>query len=217
MMDDLLDGDRRVLILSPHTDDAELGCGGSTARLIAHGATVWVATFSLAKESLPPGSAPDRLHGEFLCAMQTLGVDVQRTFVRDYPVRRFSLQRQEILDELVALRQKIMPEIVFVPSSTDVHQDHQVIYNEALRTFKDNTLLGYELPWNSWKFTPQAFFVLTPEQLDRKCAALNAYKSQYELKRPYFSKEFVHSLAQVRGMQVRTQFAEAFEVLRVTW
>jgi LmbE family N-acetylglucosaminyl deacetylase len=194
-----------------------LGCGGTIARLVSAGAEVAVAAFSLAKESLPPGSAPDRLHGEFLCAMQTLGVDVQRTFVRDYPVRRFSIQRQELLDELVELRRKLRPDIVFVTSSTDVHQDHQVLHNEALRTFKDNTLWGYELPWNSVRFTPQAFVLLAQEHLERKCAALNAYKSQFELQRPYFSKEFIQSLARVRGMQVRSEYAEAFEVVRVTW
>ena len=216
-MEKILNGNRRVLILSPHTDDAELGCGGTIARLISCGAEVWVATFSLAKESLPAGSAPDRLHGEFLCAMQTLGVDVQRTFVHDYPVRRFSVQRQELLEELVELRKKLHPEVVFVTSSTDVHQDHQVIHNEALRTFKDTTLWGYELPWNSLSFTAQAFVVLSRELLDRKCAALQAYTSQVELQRLYFNKDFVHGLARVRGMQVRSEFAEAFEVVRIKW
>ena len=217
MMQDILNGTRHVLVLSPHTDDAELGCGGTIARLIALGAEVSVAAFSLAKESLPPGSAPDRLHGEFLCAMQTLGVDVQRTFVHDYPVRRFSHQRQELLEELVELRRKLRPDVVFVTSSTDVHQDHEVLHNEALRTFKDSTLWGYELPWNSLVFTAQAFVVLSQEHLDRKCAALQAYQSQIELQRPYFSAEFVQGLARVRGTQVRTKYAEAFEVVRVKW
>jgi LmbE family N-acetylglucosaminyl deacetylase len=217
MMQDILNGTRRVLVLSPHTDDAELGCGGTIVRLLAMGAEISVAAFSLAKESLPSGSAPDRLGSEFLCAMKTFGIDPQRTLVYDFPVRRFSHQRQELLDELVELRRKFKPEVVFVTSSTDVHQDHQVLHNEALRTFKDNTLWGYELPWNSLRFTPQAFVILKQEHLDCKWAALEAYKSQIELRRPYFSKEFIQGLAMVRGMQVRAQYAEAFEVVRVKW
>jgi LmbE family N-acetylglucosaminyl deacetylase len=217
MMEDILNGTQRVLVLSPHTDDAELGCGGTMVRLLASGTELWVVAFSLAKESLPPGSAPDRLRGEFLCATQALGVDPQRTIVHDYPVRRFSHQRQELLDELVELRGRLRPEVVFVTSSTDVHQDHQVLHNEALRTFKDNTLWGYELPWNSLRFTPQAFVTLEQQHLERKCAALQAYKSQLELQRPYFRKEFIESLARVRGMQVRAEYAEAFEVVRVKW
>jgi LmbE family N-acetylglucosaminyl deacetylase len=217
MMDHTLDGSRRVLIVSPHTDDAELGCGGTISRLIASGDEVWVTAFSLAKESLPPNSAPDRLHGEFLCAMQILGVEPQRMFVHDYPVRHFSDYRQRLLDELVELRQELRPDVVFVTSSTDVHQDHQVMHNEALRCFKDNTLMCYELPWNSLSFTAQAFVVLNQEHLDRKCAALQAYKSQFELRRPYFDKELIHGWARLRGMQIRSEYAEAFEVVRVTW
>lgn len=216
-MEKVLNGGNRVLVLSPHTDDAELGCGGTIARLIATGAQVWVAAFSLAKESLPPGSAPDRLHDEFLGAMKILGVDLQRTFVYDYPVRHFLEVRQKLLDQLVEIRQKVLPEVVFVTSSTDVHQDHQVMHNEALRTFKDNTLWGYELPWNSLHFAAQAFATLSKEQLERKCVALGAYKSQIELRRPYFAPEFIEGWARVRGMQVRSEFAEAFEVVRVKW
>jgi LmbE family N-acetylglucosaminyl deacetylase len=216
-MDNVFNGIQRVLVLSPHTDDAELGCGATISRLTANGVEVWVAAFSLAKESLPPGSAPDRLHGEFLCAMKTLGVDARRTIVRDYPVRRFSDQRQQLLDELVELRRKLHPDVVFVTSSTDVHQDHQVMHNEALRTFKDNTLWGYELPWNSLRITAQAFVIVSREQLDRKHAALQAYKSQLELKRPYFAPEFIEGWARLRGMQVHTEYAEAFEVVRVKW
>jgi LmbE family N-acetylglucosaminyl deacetylase len=217
MMENILNGNRRVLILSPHTDDAELGCGGTIVRLVASGAEVWMAAFSLAKESLPLGSAPDRLHGEFLCAAKTLGVDLQRTFVYDYPVRHFSEQRQKLLDQLVEIRRKVLPHVVFVTSSTDVHQDHQVLHNEALRTFKDNTLWGYELPWNSLNFSAQAFVILGKEHLDRKRAALQAYQSQIELQRPYFAPEFIEGLARVRGMQIRAEYAEAFEVIRVKW
>jgi LmbE family N-acetylglucosaminyl deacetylase len=217
MMQDVLNGTRRVLVLSPHTDDAELGCGGTLARLIAGSAEVWVAAFSLAKESLPPGSAPDRLQAEFLCSMQRLGVDAQRTSVRDYPVRRFSDHRQDLLEELVVLRQKIKPDMVFVTASTDVHQDHSVLQREAVRAFKDVTLWGYELPWNNLRFSAQAFVVLTQEHIDRKWAALQAYESQMEVRRPYFSKEFIQSLARVRGVQVREQYAEVFEVVRLKW
>lgn len=217
MIEDILNGTRRVLVLSPHTDDAELGAGGTIARLLGCGAEVTVATFSLAKESLPPGSAPDRLRGEFMAAMCKLGIEPQRSHVYDYPVRRFSEHRQELLDQMVELRRRFRPDIVFVTSSTDVHQDHMVLHNEAVRTFKDNTLWGYELPWNSLSFTAQAFVTLKGEHLERKWAALQAYKSQIELRRPYFSKEFVEGLARVRGMQVRAEFAEAFEVVRVKW
>jgi len=217
MMTNLLNGRPHVLILAPHTDDAELGCGGSMARLVASGAEVSIAAFSLAEDSLPAGSPPDRLHGEFLNAMQVLGVEPQRTFVYNYPVRRFSDHRQELLEQLVDLRRRLQPEVVFVTASTDIHQDHRVVHREAVRTFKDITLWGYELPWNSLRFSAQAFVVLNQEHIDLKWMALQAYESQRELQRPYFCKDFIQGLARVRGVQVRAEYAEVFEVVRVKW
>jgi len=216
-MRNIFDGTSRVLVLSAHTDDAELACGGTIARLLANGAEVSVAAFSTAQESLPTGSPPDRLRGEYLRAMAMLGVEPERTFVYGYPVRRLSHHRQELLEELVKLKRELQPEVVFVTASTDVHQDHQVLYGESVRAFKELTLWGYELPWNHITFSAHGFVELKREHVDRKWAALQAYESQIELQRTYFCREFIYGLARVRGEQVKTQYAEAFEVIRVRW
>lgn len=216
-MHNILNGTSRVLVLAPHTDDAELACGGTVARLLESGAEVRIAAFSLAKESLPPGSAPERLRDEFLNAMRVLGVDSQKAFTYDFPVRRFSDHRQDLLEELVKLRQQYRPLVVLIPASTEVHQDHQVMHSEAVRVFRDITVWGYELPWSCINFRGQAFVALDQEHIDLKWAALQAYESQFELQRPYFCKEFIQGLARVRGVQVRAQYAEAFEVVRLKW
>src|SRR5215467_341870 len=210
-MTNLLDDVARVLILAPHTDDAELGCGGTLARLLESGAEVSVAAFSTAEESLPAGSPAGRLRDEFVRAMALLGVKPECTLVYDYPVRRLSYHRQEVLEELVKLKRQLQPEVVFVTASTDVHQDHQVLYGEAVRAFRDITVWGYELPWNHITFSAHAFVELEREHLDRKWAALQAYESQFELRRSYFCKDFIYGLARVRGEQVKAEFAEAFE------
>jgi LmbE family N-acetylglucosaminyl deacetylase len=216
-MRNVFDGNSHVLVLSAHTDDAELGCGGTIARLLARGAEVSVVAFSMAEETLPAGSPRDRLRCEFLKAMTVLGVKQQQALVHTYPVRRLSHYRQEVLEELVKLKRQLKPEVVFVTSSTDVHQDHQVLYGEAVRAFRDITVWGYELPWNHLTFSPQAFVELKREHLDRKWAALQEYESQIELRRSYFCKDFIHGLARVRGEQVKAEYAEAFEVIRVKW
>ncbi len=207
----------RVLILAPHTDDAELGCGGTIARMLKDGVDISVAAFSTAEDSLPPGAVPTQLRDEFLSAMQTLGVPQDKTFVFGYPVRRLSYHRQELLEELVKLRHQIMPHMVFLPSASDLHQDHQVLNAEGLRCFKDMTIWGYELPWNTIRFSAQAFVTLEPCELQAKWKALQAYKSQFDLSRPYFSWEFIEGLARVRGVQVKAPYAEAFEVMRIKW
>jgi LmbE family N-acetylglucosaminyl deacetylase len=206
-----------VLVLAPHTDDAELGCGGTIARLLREGGDVFVAAFSTAEGSLPPGAAPTRLRDEFLCSMQILGIPPDKTFVFGYPVRRLSYHRQDLLEELVKLRNQVNPSMVFLPSASDLHQDHQVLNAEGLRCFKDMTVWGYELPWNNIGFPAQAFVTLEPCDLRAKWEALQAYKSQFELSRPYFSREFIEGLARVRGVQVKSPYAEAFEVMRLKW
>jgi len=144
-------------------------------------------------------------------------VKPESTLVYDYPVRRLSYHRQEVLEELVQLKRRLQPEVVLVTASTDVHQDHQVLHAESVRAFKDVTLWGYELPWNHINFSAQAFVVLEQKHLESKWAALQAYESQLELQRSYFSSEFIYGLAKVRGTQVRAEYAEAFEVMRVKW
>src|SRR5262249_10252699 len=124
-MQNLFDGTSHVLVLSAHTDDAELGCGGTIARLLTNGAKVSLVAFPIAEETLPPDSPRDRLRCEFLKAMTLLGVEPRHACVHSYPVRRLSHHRQEVLEELVQLKRQLDPDVVFVTSGTDVHQDHQ--------------------------------------------------------------------------------------------
>ncbi len=203
----------RALFLAPHTDDVELGCGATLARCVEECETVDVAVFSTATQSLPEGSAPDRLKTEFLHAMEEYDIPADRIHVFDYEVRRLSYDRQDVLEDLVQLRTKVRPNIVFTPSGGDVHQDHQVVYNESLRAFKAVTLLGYELPWNHFHFETRVFLSVTPEHMETKLRALQAYVSQVEKNRGYFDPEFLRGLAKVRGIQQGVEFAEAFELI----
>jgi N-acetylglucosamine malate deacetylase 1 len=204
-----------ILVLAPHTDDAELGCGATIARLVEEGKKVFAAAFSTAEESLPPGMPPDTLKREFCEAMPILGVPVSQLFIYDFTVRRLSYHRQEVLEEMVSLRLKIKPDLVLLPSGNDLHQDHQVVHAEGLRAFKDMSILGYELPWNHINFSAQAFFTLEKRHIEKKWAALQCYRSQSALDRLYLKKEFIEGIARVRGVQVKTAYAEAFEAVRI--
>lgn len=208
---------KSLLALAPHTDDVELGCGGTLARFLETDTEIRVAAFSTADDALPDGIAPGSLETEFLEAMDILGLPRDNLLVYDYPVRRLSYHRQDVLDELIRLRDSIKPDIVFVTSASDVHQDHQVLHAEALRAFREVSIWGYELPWNHTTFATHAFVTLEKRHLEKKWKALKAYKSQLVQERPYFSWDFVEALARIRGVQVKAEFAEAFEVCRVRW
>ena len=206
---------KRVLALSPHTDDVELGCGGTLARWTEEGSAVFTAAFSTAESSLPPGSAQGRLKDECDLALDELGVPREHRHVYDLPVRHFGAHRQEVLDHMIRLAREVDPDVVLVPSGADLHQDHSVVHAESLRAFRHLTLLGYEATWNTIAFPAQAFVVLDEQHVRRKWAALCRYESQVELARPYFSEEYIRGLATVRGVQVKARFAEAFEAIRV--
>ena len=130
-------------------------------------------------------------------------------------VREFPRFRQEILEKLVQYNKNLTSDIVFCPSSHDVHQDHQVIHREALRAFKNKTLLGYEFMWNNYNFSSSLFMKLSKKNIDKKIQAINAYKSQ--TKRLYTKDELILGQANFRGLQISTDYAEAFEAIRVIY
>jgi LmbE family N-acetylglucosaminyl deacetylase len=202
-----------VLALAPHTDDVDLGAGGLIVSALARGAIVHEVAFSIARESVPPGFPPDVLEHEVRRAAEVLGIDRANVTTRDYAVRHFPQHRQALLEELVALRKKLSPRVVLVPASTDVHQDHQTLFEEAVRAFKTTTVLGYELPWNHLSFSPTAVFGMSEATLQTKLRALDCYASQKH--RPYATEETVRGIAAMRGATIGVRYAEAFEVIRL--
>ena len=202
----------RVLVLAPHTDDGELGCGGTISRMVEEGREVYYAAFSTAAESVPPPFPPDILEKEVREGTKALGIPAANLLVYKYKVRHLPHMRQEILEELVRMKREIDPGTVFLPSAQDLHQDHQTVHIEGLRAFKTVTVLGYELPWNNLSFDYRHFCVLTREHVQTKIAALRCYQSQQH--RPYTQEEFIWSWARTRGGQIMVEYAEAFDVLR---
>jgi LmbE family N-acetylglucosaminyl deacetylase len=202
-----------ILILSPHTDDAELGCGATIRLLLEQGNQVHVAAFSACRHSVLAGFPEDVLVQEIKAATQCLGVPAENLHLYDYDVRTFNYHRQQLLDDILKLRDTLKPNMVFVPSMNDIHQDHYTIAQEAVRAFKFATLLCYELPWNNFEFKTTLFFGLKETHLEHKINALAQYKSQSH--RPYMQPEFIRSLATVRGVQAGLELAEVFEVVRM--
>ncbi len=202
---------RRALVLAPHTDDGEFGCGGTMARLVDAGCHVRYVAFSIATRSLPAGFAPDTLAHEVREATSRLGVS--DLVVHDFDVRTFPEHRQDILELLVAAWEEWRPDVVFMPSLHDVHQDHRTIAEEGLRAFKRTTILGYEIPWNNFDFSYQWYVALEQTHLERKVHALEAYASQQH--RRYANAEYVWNVARTHGINVNREYAEVFQVYRV--
>jgi LmbE family N-acetylglucosaminyl deacetylase len=208
----MIEKNKKILILAPHTDDAEFGCGATIAKLIENGNDVYCAAFSACEQSVLKDFPSNILITEVKAASEKLGLKSENLILFNFEVRTFNYRRQEILDSIIHLKNTIMPDVVFIPSLNDIHQDHATISNEAFRAFKFSSILCYELPWNNISFSTSSFMVLDERHLMKKVEALKEYKSQAH--RAYANEEFIKSLARVRGVQINTNYAEAFEILR---
>jgi LmbE family N-acetylglucosaminyl deacetylase len=203
---------KKILVLAPHTDDGEFGCGGSTNKWIEEGKEVYYVAFSTAGKSVPKEMPKDILKKEVREATKILGIPSNNLILFDYEVRDFPSVRQNILEDMVRLGKELKPDVVLLPSTLDTHQDHQVISQEGFRAFKKTTMLGYEVPWNNLTFNTNAFVFLEERHLEKKLASLNCYLSQFG--RHYATAEFIKSLAITRGTQIGAKYAETFEVIR---
>lgn len=203
---------KKVLVLGPHTDDGEFGCGGTIAKFIEEGKDVYYATFSCAEESVPEGLPKDILLTEVKASSKVLGIKPDHLLIYRYPVRKFAHYRQEILEDLVQLNRTIMPDLVLMTSAHDLHQDHYTIAMEGLRAYKFTSILAYEMPWNNINFETRAFVYLEEKHIEKKLESVKCYRSQTG--RKYANEEFIKGLAKTRGVQCGRSYAETFEVVR---
>jgi len=205
----------RLLVLAPHTDDGELGAGGLINSFADAGVEIKYIAFSSCEASVPAGFHLDVLATECHEAIKVLGIKEKDLTIKNYPVRWFHNHRQEILEELIRVRNDFRPDLVLAPCSFDVHQDHSVIYKEACRAFKDRTILGYELPWNCFSFDFDFAFELSSQNIEKKIQSIKCYESQSF--RGYGDGELLRQLAMLRGSQINGKCAEAYEVIRWVW
>lgn len=206
--------DKRTLILSPHTDDGEISAGGTIARFIDEGIDVYYAAFSSCEKSIPDCLPEGTLIDECKNALNELGIKQKNICFFNYEVREFFKDRQKILDDIINLGKTIQPSLVICPSSFDVHQDHQVIYNEAVRGFKKTaSIWGMEHPWNNLSFRKDIFVELQKTHIERKVNAIKKYLTQQD--RPYVKEEYIFSSAYARGVPIEKEFAEIFECVRM--
>ncbi len=166
-----------ILVLAPHTDDETVGCGGFINRMSVEGHNILIVAFSHCNN----GS----LITEFENACKVLAPDAD-VILEQFDVRQFTANRQRLLDCLIKHRQ-FAPDVVLCPASYDVHQDHNQVYQEAIRAFKGGkrTILGYSHQWNTMGYSNARLSVLlTKENIAAKKKAMKVYKSQSE--RDYF-------------------------------
>lgn len=199
---------QRVCFLGAHPDDIELGCGALIAQ-IANKAELLCVTLSDNQKN----PALKNLAQEHYASMGALGVGESKVVLGNFETRNFPHVRQEILEYLIKLNRSFQPQIVFVHTKADIHQDHATVTDEALRAFRGTTVLGYDVLRSSYGFFPSFLVGVTEDEVKSKLNALAAYKTYAG--KYYFDPEVTRSTLKRHGALAERSYAEGFDILRV--
>ncbi len=199
---------KRVLFLGAHPDDIELGCG-ALIHHISPISQVHCVTFSDNQKNPLLKDVVDEQYR----SMAILGVPKERARFGPFTTRVFPQARQEILEYLLKLREQIQPDIIFVHSKQDVHQDHLTMTEEALRAFRGITLLGYDVVRSSYGFFPHFLIEVKEEDVKAKIDALSQYATYRD--KYYFDPELTRAIMVRHGALAERPFAEGFDILRI--
>ncbi len=197
-----------VGFIGAHPDDIELGCGALIADIVDQ---TNVICLTLSDNQKNPEL--QNLVEEHQASMSILGVKPENVLLHDFTTRRFQAARQEILEVLIDIKKKYHPEVVFVHTAQDIHQDHQTATQEALRAFRGTTLLGFDVLRSSYGFFPDFLVEVSEKGVRTKVEALKAYTTYAD--KYYFDEDIIHSTAIRHGALAERPFAEGFDILRI--
>lgn len=199
---------KQVLFLGAHPDDIELGCGALLHHIVDK-TDVLCVTLSDNQKNPSLKNVVDE-HYE---AMEVLGVPREKIVLGPFTTRVFPDARQEILEYFLKLRRDFKPDLIFVHSRQDVHQDHNTMTEEALRAFRGITVLGFDVVRSSYGFFPHFLVEVTEEDVNKKIEALSKYETYRD--RYYFNSELTRSIMVRHGALAEVPFAEGFDILRI--
>lgn len=199
---------KKVVFIGAHPDDIELGCGALISNILGK-AEIHCITLSDNQQN----PLLKNLVQEHQESMAILGVPQEQIVLGKFKTRRFKHDRQEILEFLLDLRKNISPQMIFVHTESDLHQDHQVITQESLRAFRGISVFGYDVIRSSHGFFPTFLVEVTKEDIEKKIQALAAYKTYND--KYYFNSELTRSIIIRNGALAERPYAEGFDILRM--
>jgi LmbE family N-acetylglucosaminyl deacetylase len=197
---------RRLLLLGSHSDDVEIGCGGTILRLAESSPeleVVWVvlgAHGERADEALKSAEA-------FLAA-----VEARTILVKDFRDGFFPYVGDTVKDFFEELKRDFAPDLILTHQRHDLHQDHRLVSELTWNTFRDHLILEYEVPkYDGDLGAPNLFVHLTKELSARKVAILLEHFGT-QLDRRWFTEDLFLSMMRIRGMESNApeRYAEAF-------
>jgi LmbE family N-acetylglucosaminyl deacetylase len=202
------DAPLRVLCLGAHSDDIEIGCGGTLLTWIGRGVNLdvrWVVFSAV-------GPRADEARGSaegFLGGVTRSKIDLHG-FRDSY----FPYQGIELKDQFEVLKGDFSPDVIFTHRRDDAHQDHREVARLTWNGFRDHMILEYEIPkWDGDLGRPNIYQPLAQAALERKIELLHEHFATQRSK-DWFDADTFRALARLRGMESRApeRVAEAFVV-----
>lgn len=196
----------KILCLGAHSDDIEIGCGGTILSILTeypHSEVHWhvFSANEIRKQETLESS------GFFLEKAEN-----KQVCTHDFKESYFPYHASSIKDEFEKLKEILNPDIIFSHCRTDLHQDHELISKLTLNTFRNHLILEYEIPkYDGDLGNPNLFIPIDDKVLDYKLSTIiQHFKSQRS--RNWFSKETFRALPVIRGIECNSPsgYAEAF-------
>ena len=199
------DGVRRILCVGAHSDDIEIGCGGTLLKLASerpHLDVTWVVLSAEGSRAREARRAASR----FLAGVKRKNVVVKR-FRTSY----FPYDGERIKNYFEGLK-ACEPDLIFTHYRDDRHQDHRVVSDLAWNTFRDHLILEYEIPKYDGDLGVPNCFVPIDEDLARTKVKLVCDTFRTQSDKHWFTEDTFLSLMRLRGIECasRTKYAEAF-------
>ncbi|MDX9992856.1 MAG: PIG-L family deacetylase [Anaerolineales bacterium] len=199
---------KRLLFLGAHPDDIELGCGALIHNIGSKSEILCVTLSDNQKNPLLQNVVQEHYR-----SMAALGVPPEGVILREFSTRLFDKARQEILEYFLKLRKDFQPDIVFVHSKQDIHQDHNTMTEEALRAFRGITVLGFDVVRSSYNFFPHFLVEVSAADVEAKLTALAQYETYAD--KYYFQRDLLRATMIRHGTLAELPFAEGFDILRI--
>jgi LmbE family N-acetylglucosaminyl deacetylase len=200
------EGSCKVLCLGAHSDDIEIGCGGTILRLLKMypNAEVWWVVFSAA------GSRRREAQNSADAFLRE--ASKSKVVLKGFRESYLPFRGEKVKDFFESIKRRFSPDVVFTHYRHDLHQDHRVISDFTWNTFRNHLVLEYEIPkYDGDLGIPNTFVALDSATCRTKVKNLLTY-FQTQRGKHWFSEDLFLSLLRLRGMECNapSRYAEAF-------
>ncbi len=205
---------RNVLCLGAHSDDIEIGAGGTLLKLVAAYPQLRFDWVVFGGKNPDRATEAKRSAAAFLKGCSGFTLDIQQFDDSYFPYAGEAIKRH-----FLAIRDAFSPDVIFTHHGDDRHQDHRLIHEFTYNTFRNHQILEYEIPkWDGDLSRPSVF-----SQLDEPCVSrkIELLMEQFgtQRSRQWFTADLFRGLMRLRGMECNAPsgFAEAFHTRKLVF